>query len=391
MKRVLIIIVVLIIAGFALYNPILSAIGQFSKPKAADAKEVIITETQQIIQTNDSTNLFIPTEFTPQTYVPPKYDPFTNKNNPDYNYQELIDPSIKHQPDIPPVADFTIQPKTVGLADNFSGTVGTEFLFNAGGSSDQETAFERLMARWDFEGEGVPDTYFSLTKSGRHIYTRAGSYNVVLEVLDTAGNVTKAIKAVKIVENTNPVAFFTYAPDHGTDNTVIKFNTEKSFDSQYLRQYLQYRFDWDSDGVWDTKYDPKTLWNHKFGQIGVNHVTMEAKDPEGLTDQTFADVSISENTAPKAEFTFEIKKNGAVNSYFFDGSASSDAETPFNKLQFRWDFNYTGENDIAFDTSFNTSSKTSGFYNIPGNKTVRLQVRDEDGAVSEAFVSLDVE
>jgi hypothetical protein len=56
-------------------------------------------------------------------------------------------------------------------------------------------------------------------------------------------------------------------------------------------------------------------------------------------------------------------------------------------MKYRWDFNYTGENDINFDTLWSTSPKYSGFFENTGKRTVRLQVMDEDEAVDTTFLS----
>jgi PKD repeat protein len=337
-------------------------------------------------------NNLTPNSDTPKNYRTPNYDPFNNKYGSKEAYEEQIKAASSTQPDVPPIADFSFSANRKGLASPDSGTAGTEFEFNANASEDKETENSKLQVRWDFESDGKPDTYFSQTKSALHTYKEAGIYSVTLEVLDTAGNVSKISKQVTIVNNTNPVAFFNFTPVTGTTNTIIEFRTGNSYDSQYVKDYLEYRFDWDGDGKWDTKYDSKTVWKHKFANAGTNHVIMEVKDPEGLTDTAHADLVITTNTPPTASFT--VKKNTSSlysDNYIFDASASSDTETAKNKLQFRWDFNYTGADDIAFDTQYSTSPKHSGTYKIPGEKTIRLQVKDQDGVVSEAFNKITVE
>ena len=112
---------------------------------------------------------------------------------------------------------------------------------------------------------------------------------------------------------------------------------------------------------------------------------MEVIDPEGLTDQAFAQIGTFTNTAPTASFIVTTKQSMSKTYYQFDASATSDAETKANKLLYRWDFNYSGKDDIVFDSSWTTSPKQSGTFSLPGIKKIRLQVKDADGAVSEAF------
>lgn len=333
------------------------------------------------------------TTYTPNSYVQPKYDPFTNKYNADEAFLE-VDPT-KKTGDSAPVASFTMRQTKEGFPVIDAATVGTEFTFTASQSTDKETKSSKLQVRWDFEGDGKLDTYYSYTKSAKHTYDKAGVYYVMVEVLDQGGNVNKTSKKVTIVENTAPTAYQVVSPKIATLEKIFQFDTRSSSDSQYKQTLLQYHFDWDNDGIYDTSFDKKTQWRHKFDAPGVYRVVMEVKDPEGLTDTYYQDVLVLENNGPSASFTIAEKpyvtsKRTSV-TYVFDASSSSDPETASNKLLYRWDFNYTGEDDIVYDTSYSTSPKYSGQYHISGNKMVRLQVKDEDGATDQAFKELNVQ
>jgi len=326
-----------------------------------------------------------PNEYTPANYIAPSYDPFNNIYNPGYDYTEQY-PPLK-QPNATPSAIFTVQPNTRrGFQEYDTVTAGTEMLFNANMSADDETRSERLLVRWDFESDGTPDTYFSTVKTALHTYEEAGNYLVTLEVLDKGGAVARATKTIKVVTNTAPFANQVAKIKSGTPATIFEFDTSKSADSQYERQSLEYRFDWNSDGVYDTIYKSKTGWRHMFEEPGNYRVTMEVKDPEGLTATWYQDISVIANTAPTASFSIATLKNGTI---AFDATESTDAESP-KKLTYRWDFNYSGPDDIVFDSDFTPAPKRTGHYDIPGHKTIRLQVRDSDGAISEAFKEIDI-
>ena len=150
----------------------------------------------------------------------------------------------------------------------------------------------------------------------RHRFEKAGEYQVKLEVLDGGGNVSRVVKTVTVVNNTAPTAYFKYAPISGTTKTVFTFQTSASSDDQYFDHALQYRFDWDGDGKWDTKFQSRTQWNHQFGEAGNYTVIMETRDPEGQKGQARTSIIVSRNTLPHA------------------------------RLFYRWDFNYHGSDDI---------------------------------------------
>lgn len=331
-------------------------------------------------------SMLAPTNFTPTTYIPPKYDAFDH----DYYYAPKDLP--EREPDVIPVANFNIYSDQRGLQNSNIGTIETIFTFDASASTDIETTSGLLEARWDFESDGTVDSYFSRTKAVRHQFKKAGTYLVQLQVLDLSGNISSTAKSVTVVENTAPVAYFSYKPVEGTEQSIFTFNTEKSRDDQYLSGYLVFRFDWDGDSQFDTKYEGRTIWSHRFNTAGTHHVVMEAKDPAGLTAQTYADITTTANTAPQASFTVRRIDTGSNAGYTFEVNAfgSTDQETATNHLKFRWDFNHGGPNDIIYDTSFSTSYRTTFRYEMPGTHTIKLEVMDEDGVIASTFAAIEV-
>lgn len=347
-------------------------------------------------------------EYTPDTYVELEYDPFSNKHYEYSKYEELIE-SGDRGANTAPTADFRIRTKDSNLADFTSGTTATEFIFDAYASNDSETKGSYLQVRWDFESDSEYDSFFSRSKTARHKFEEQGQYLVTLEVMDAGGLISTKQQVVNVVENTPPYAYVMAKTKTATKEKIFSFDTSKSYDSQYNDRYLEYRFDWDGDGIWDTAYKQKTVWNHKFEESGVYKVVLEAKDPQGAVANGWVYITVTDNLAPTASFNVTVKQERTGtdkyrNRYYFDASGSTDPEYDANdliqgtnnygllnnsrnnnKLQYRWDFNYTGENDISYDTSFSTSPKYSGTYDIPGEKIVRLEVKDEDGATSVAY------
>jgi hypothetical protein len=385
-------ILILLAAMIGVILPLKMAFDAYNAP-LAKAEDIYKEEYPRAVTADNKSasegrvfiNNLAPNENTPANYVPPSFDPFNNIYNPDYDYTELY-PPLK-QPNTVPEAALSVQPNNrTGFQYNDTVTTGTEMMFNAYMSRDDETPSEKLTVRWDFESDGTPDTYFSTDKTALHTYKEPGDYVATLEVLDKGGAVGRTTKKIKVVNNTAPFANQLAKIKTGTQETIFEFDTSKSSDSQYERSSLEYRFDWNNDGVFDTIYKSKTGWRHKFEQPGNYRVVMEVKDPEGLSSTWYQDISVIANHPPVASFTLTKQVNGTL---VFDASASTDAESP-KKLSYRWDFNYSGPDDIVFDTDFTTSTKRNGHYDITGHKTIRLQVKDADGAISEAFMEIDV-
>ncbi len=79
----------------------------------------------------------------------------------------------------PPLAVFTISPS--------AGIVTTVFTFDASGSADDQTPFNNLQFRWDFDSDGTWDTPWATNHTAQHTYTSSGSYQVTLSVKDESG------------------------------------------------------------------------------------------------------------------------------------------------------------------------------------------------------------
>ncbi|MCD6109712.1 PKD domain-containing protein, partial [bacterium] len=146
----------------------------------------------------------------------------------------------ENEEDLPPKAILKVRNNSRNL-DQLSGTTKTVFTFDGNGSTDEETSTYFLEVRFDFEDDGQVDTYFSTTKTEKHIYTTPGLKTVRMEVLDRAGNVSSTTQKIYVVENTKPDAYFSIEPKIGTPATQFFIDGSLSSDSQYRRSLLKYR------------------------------------------------------------------------------------------------------------------------------------------------------
>ena len=376
------IILFIVVTAAVLYLPVSMMLATAQAADVPVGEQFPVEEISVFDELGDGLSSLKPNVHTPENYIPPQYDPFSNKFRPDEEFRVRIEEEYTDV-NTPPDADFTVRSER-GLADQHSGTTGVVFDFSGSPSRDKESRSGALRYRWDFESDGEWDTNFSRSKTVEHTFNTAGTYAVTLQVLDGDGLLDEETKDVIVVENTNPFAYFEFKPSTGTTKQVFTFRTSESNDSQYKDAFLEYRFDWDGDGNFDTPFDAKDVWRHMFEESGTHHVVMEVRDPEGASSFAEATIEVFENQPPTASFVIDV----VGEKYHFDASGSTDPEG--QKLQYRWDFNYTGKNDINFSTGWTTSSKYSGVYDLVGSKVVRLQVRDTDGAIDDTFLSLVV-
>ena len=81
---------------------------------------------------------------------------------------------------------------------------------------------------------------------------------------------------------------------------------------------------------------------------------------------------------PSVSFTISPARGDTKTTFAFDASASSSkSDTP---LLFRWDW----ESDGKWDTGFSSESIAQHTYNSLGQRTVKLEVKDQSGAVATA-------
>jgi hypothetical protein len=81
-----------------------------------------------------------------------------------------------------------------------------------------------------------------------------------------------------------PTARFTFAPSVPQMNEPITFDASSSTSTPGAT--LQSRWDWDSDGTWDTPLSSTLTAVHAFGALGTYTVTLEIQDSNALVDTT---------------------------------------------------------------------------------------------------------
>ncbi len=88
---------------------------------------------------------------------------------------------------------------------------------------------------------------------------------------------------------------------------------------------------------------------------------------------------VPENTDPVAFFEVSPESGDTETRFILDASGTHDAEDPDTALFIRWDY----ENDGIFDYPFVKTRINIHQFALPGNYTVKLQVRDGTGNLSE--------
>lgn len=192
----------------------------------------------------------------------------------------------KERPENTGVEDITI----VFNISPEEGPVGTEFTFSAEGSKYYINGnnYTNLTYLWDFNylgyGDMLWDTELSSNPVATYIYDTEGTYQVVLKALAAEGYKTET-KTVVVTESTNtpPKAIFTIDPEDWYTTDVFDFNAMQSWDEEDEQDSLEMRWDWETDGVFDTQwelYEYSAIHAHWYDEPGEYTVTLQVKDTE---------------------------------------------------------------------------------------------------------------
>lgn len=94
-------------------------------------------------------------------------------------------------------------------------------------------------------------------------------------------------------ENEFPTAYFEILPSIGTIETEFTFDASKSVDLSNAKVALNYRWDWDSDGIYDTDYSLNPLKKHFFNSSGNHQVTLEVLNQFSKKDTSSKTIEVS--------------------------------------------------------------------------------------------------
>jgi PKD repeat protein len=290
-----------------------------------------------------------------------------------------------------PTAFFEVAPSI--------GTPETEFFVDASGSGDAEDSMQALLVLWDWETDGTWDTPLAAEKTAVHFYAAPGTYTITLLVEDSGGLTDTASQQVIVLSgedqgNIPPDASFTVDPPEGDTSTVFTVDASASTDAETFLEKLKIRWDWESDGMWDTDFTPEKTATHLFELPDIHVITLEVVDEGGLNATATREVLVvsgddgheGDNTPPHALLYAEPPEGDTRTEFTFTAVDSTDAEDSPDALVVRWDF----DSDGIWDTDFDPDKVALFRYAIPDLHTCTVEVMDTGGLTDQATVEVMV-
>jgi len=217
--------------------------------------------------------------------------------------------------------------------------------------------------------------------SGSHIYAQAGTFAVILTVIDDGGLMSTLSETITVSApaNTAPTAAFTAAPSVGIPPLTVTFNAATSQDSDGTIA----TYDWDfGDG---SAHDHGVSTTHTYATAGSYAAILTVTDDGGEQDTATHTITVNAigNFVPTASFTTDPLLNvifaHAPITVDFDASGSSDTDGTI--ASYNWVF---GDGDTA------TGVTTSHTYTTSGTYTIILTVIDNKGAPASATKTIKI-
>ena len=189
------------------------------------------------------------------------------------------------------VVDFTWTPQ--------DGTTSDVITLDASSSYDPEDPDNPFQYRWDLNSDGTFETEWLDSPYYEHIFNDEGENKIKLQVQDQYGLTKSTVKTINVLHsNQPPRATFKTATIYGNLTSEFYFDANDVRDDEDFFNVLQVRWDFESDGVFDTEYSLSKTATHSYGYEGDIKVTLEVMDTGGLTDTTSQLIHISPGTNP---------------------------------------------------------------------------------------------
>ncbi len=180
--------------------------------------------------------------------------------------------------------------------------------------------------------------------------------------------------------NITPVNYVPYAnangPYRGIEGVPITLNATKSYDP--LGFALQYRWDVDSDGIYDTSWLSNPLYNHIYVYNATYIATLQVKTISGYTNTSAALVFVA-NNAP----VVRINANTTLGYPSLAVAYNATIRNGNSPFSYSWDFT----NDGIYDS---TSTNPVYVFATEGNYITKLRIVDVDGDIAFATINITV-
>ena len=193
-------------------------------------------------------------------------------------------------------------------------------------------------------------------------------------------------QCAKPVPKFTPLVLIQSLPQNGNTTQIVSFEAIVA-NSVEAAGDLFYRWDWDGDQIWDTKYTTSGKVQHRYyapGEYRIQLQILTLGGEEFQFDTTFT--IVRGYSRPKPEFRISPDSGNFRCTFRFDCQGTKDDEDSLNTLLFRWDV----ENDGTWESNFSNNRSFDYRFAKPGKYPILLEVKDPSGLSASRIKELIV-
>ncbi|TSA39052.1 MAG: hypothetical protein D4R64_00945 [Porphyromonadaceae bacterium] len=173
------------------------------------------------------------------------------------------------------------------------GTLHTNFLFTIKSCSDNENPVFSLKFRWDLDGDGNWETGFTTDREIAWKYLLPGTFKIKCETIDPSGGSVILENTVLVTDrNETPSPYLKLSLKKTSVATAVILDGSLTWDYEDNTDLLSFRWDFNSDGIWDTDFSRSAIYQHIFGQPGKTTVTMQVIDTDDASAETSKTIEV---------------------------------------------------------------------------------------------------
>jgi len=284
--------------------------------------------------------------------------------------------------------DSTLSPIIQATLSPISGQTTQTFIFDLSNSKSNTGKGSKVFTRWDWDGNGTWDTPYTRFLVYEHRYYSAGTWIPRLEMANLDGLSDTTSFTIPVLQgHSAPKPSLIVTPANGNFSTPFFFDASGTKDDEDSLDQLSFRWDFESDGLWDTEYQDSSKITHRYLESGQYTLLLQVKDPSGLTNSIASHIEVtSRDTGLVVSFQSIPDSIICNTTTLMDASASNDPNNPDKPLSYRWDW----DNDRIWDTEWLTYPQTEHVFNKEFFHLVRLQVKSEQGLTNEIVKKIRV-